>query len=105
MNNCRAVAYLPFQEDSYGYVTMEAFEAAKPVITATDAGELLEMVHDGRTGQVCTPNPESLAKAMSTYLENELVAREHGRAGRETWRATGINWAENIDRLLEDRAC
>jgi glycosyltransferase involved in cell wall biosynthesis len=100
VNNCRAVAYLPFQEDSYGYVTMEAFEAGKPVITTSDAGELLDIVLDGETGCVVEPKPRQLAAAMSAYLGNESRAREHGLAGQALWRSTGINWPENISRLL-----
>ena len=100
VNNCRAVAYLPFQEDSYGYVTMEAFEAGKAVITASDAGELLEIVLDGETGRVVEPEPRQLAAAMSAYLGSEKRAREHGLAGQALWRSTGINWSENISRLL-----
>jgi glycosyltransferase involved in cell wall biosynthesis len=100
VNNCRAVAYLPFQEDSYGYVTMEAFEAGKPVITVSDAGELLDIVVDGETGRVVAPEPHALAAAMSAYLKSEDMARAHGSAGRALWRSTGINWPENISRLL-----
>lgn len=105
VNNSRAVAYLPYQEDSYGYVTMEAFEAAKPVITSSDAGELLEIVSHRRTGLVCPPEPQLLAEAMSSYLDNESLARDHGQTAREVWRATGINWRENIDRLLGANQC
>ena len=100
VNGSRAVAYLPFQEDSYGYCTMEAFEAAKPVITVKDAVELLDIVHDGQTGRVCNAAPEELAEAMSSYLCNSRVASDHGRRAREVWRATGISWPDNIARLL-----
>ena len=41
-----AVVYAPFDED-FGYVTLEAFLARKPVITARDSGGPLEFV-DGR---------------------------------------------------------
>jgi glycosyltransferase involved in cell wall biosynthesis len=41
-----AVVFPPFDED-YGYVTLEAFLARKPVITTTDAGGPLEFVEDG----------------------------------------------------------
>ena len=100
VNNCRAVAYLPFQEDSYGYVTMEAFEAGKPVITANDAGELLDIVLDQETGRVIAPEPRDLAAAMESYLCSETLARDQGAAGRALWRAQNINWPENISRLL-----
>ena len=40
-------SYAPFDED-YGYVTLEAFLARKPVITTTDAGGTLEFVERRR---------------------------------------------------------
>ena len=105
VNNCRAVAYIPYQEDSYGYVTMEAFEAGKPVITTDDSGELIEIVLDGVTGSVSAPNAEMLAEAMARYLGSERLAIERGQAGRALWRGTGINWPDNIDRLLGNEQC
>lgn len=100
VNHCRAVVYLPFQEDSYGYVTMEAFEARKPVITVKDAGELLEIVIDGETGQVVGPEEEQLAAAMRRYFADPGLARDHGTAGHALWRSKGVNWQENIASLL-----
>lgn len=100
VNHARAVAYLPFREDSFGYVTMEAFEAAKPVITVSDAGELLEIVLDDQTGTVTAPEPRLLGDAMSAYCRDERLARDRGRAGQALWRSKGINWPENISRLL-----
>lgn len=100
VNNCRAVVYLPYREDSYGYVTMEAFEAHKPVITVSDAGELLEIVIDGETGQVTAPTQDQLAAAMRRYSTDPTLAREHGAAGHVLWRSKGINWQENIASLL-----
>ena len=41
-----AVSYAPFDED-YGYVTLEAFLAGRPVITAADSGGTLQFVLDG----------------------------------------------------------
>ncbi len=102
VNNSRAVAYLPYLEDSYGYVTMEAFEAGKPVIATTDSGAVLEIVLNDQTGQVVDPDPRELAKAMSVYLEDQNLAREQGLAGRALWRGTGINWNETISTLLGD---
>ena len=100
VNNARAIAYVPFQEDSYGYVTMEAFEAAKPVITVTDAGELLEIVIDQQTGLVVEPEARPLGRALSAYCSNDKLAREHGVCGRDLWRSKHISWPENISRLL-----
>ena len=46
------MVYLPFGEDSYGYVTLEAFHARKPVVTLSDSGGTLELVRDRRNGLV-----------------------------------------------------
>lgn len=100
VNGARAVAYLPFQEDSFGYVTMEAFEAGKPVVTVSDAGELLEIVTDQGTGTVVEPDPRRLGAALSAYTGNAHRARDHGMAGQALWRSKSINWPENIARLL-----
>ena len=49
VNGARACVYAPFDEDSLGYVTMEAaFAAGKAVLTTSDPGGLLEMVKPGR---------------------------------------------------------
>ena len=40
-----ALVYVPFDED-YGLATLEAFLAAKPVVTAADSGGTLEFVKD-----------------------------------------------------------
>ena len=101
VNNCRAVAYLPYMEDAYGYVTMEANEAGKAVITAQDSGAVCQLVQDGSTGLTVEPEPEALAQAMSSYLKDERLAREHGDAARQYWHSLGINWGEIISRLLE----
>ena len=59
-----AVVYAPFDED-YGYVTLEAFLARKPVITTMDAGGPLEFVDDGVNGAACRPNREAIAQVIN----------------------------------------
>ena len=60
------VVYAPFDED-YGYVTLEAFLAAKPVITATDSGGTRSSsCVDGVNGFVCEPSQTRLPRQSST---------------------------------------
>ena len=92
---CRAVYYAPVDED-YGLVPYEAFLSDKPVITTTDAGGPLDIVHDGETGRVVAPRVEELAPAL-TFSEDE--ARTLGRAGHEI--AREVTWARCVERLLE----
>jgi glycosyltransferase involved in cell wall biosynthesis len=92
---CRAVYYAPVNED-YGLVPYEAFLSDKPVITTTDAGGPLDIVHDGKTGRVVAPSSEELARAL-TFSEDE--ARTLGRAGHEI--ARSVTWDRCVERLLE----
>ena len=68
VNRSRACIYIPFEEDSLGYVSMEAAEASKPVITTTDSGGILGLVGDGYSGWVTEPTSESLATAMNVSV-------------------------------------
>jgi glycosyltransferase involved in cell wall biosynthesis len=95
---CRGVYYAPVDED-YGLVPYEAFLSEKPVITATDAGGPLDIVHDHRTGLVVAPTVEDVARACTWLREHEDDARTLGRAGRDLARA--VTWDACIERLLE----
>jgi glycosyltransferase involved in cell wall biosynthesis len=91
------VVYAPFDED-YGYVTLEAFLAAKPVVTTTDAGGPLEFVRDGANGLVCEPEATSLAAAIDRLAGDRSLAERLGRAGRHV--AETITWDGVIEQLL-----
>ena len=77
------VVYAPFDED-YGYVTLQAFLAGKPVITTTDAGGVLEWVEDGVTGFVCDPEPTPIADAIDRLARRTGRRRRHGRGRQGT---------------------
>jgi glycosyltransferase involved in cell wall biosynthesis len=100
VNGATAVAYLPFDEDSVGYVTMEAFHARKPVLTVTDAGGVLEIVQDGETGAVCEPTPEALGAALSALVAEPARAVRLGRNARARLDSRGITWPATIEKLL-----
>jgi glycosyltransferase involved in cell wall biosynthesis len=91
-----AVVYAPFDED-YGYVTLQAFRAGKPVITASDSGGILEWVEDGVTGFVVDPTPEAIAEAANRLHRDRALAERMGAAGRE--RVAGLSW-ETVVRTL-----
>jgi glycosyltransferase involved in cell wall biosynthesis len=94
---CRAVFYAPMDED-FGMVPYEAFRAAKPVVTTSDAGGPLEVVHDRRNGRVVDPDPSSIAAALRELLADETLARSLGTAGRAA--AASVTWDTAIERLL-----
>ncbi|HXD16868.1 MAG TPA: glycosyltransferase family 4 protein [Vicinamibacterales bacterium] len=93
----RGVLYAPFDED-YGYVTLEAFLAARPVITATDSGGTLEFVRDGVNGLVCAPEAPALAAAIDRLAGDRALAERLGRAGQSAART--ITWDGVIEQLL-----
>lgn len=92
-----AVVFPPYEED-YGYVTLEAFLARKPVITATDSGGPLEFVVDGVNGRVCAPDPEAFADAINALARDRRKAADMGEAGYE--RARAITWDDVIEKLV-----
>jgi glycosyltransferase involved in cell wall biosynthesis len=92
-----AVIYPPFDED-FGYVTLEAFLARKPVVTCTDSGGPNEFVVDGVNGFVCAPAAEALASAINRLAADRRGAAALGDAGREI--ALGITWDGVIEKLV-----
>jgi glycosyltransferase involved in cell wall biosynthesis len=98
-SEARGIIYPPIDED-YGYVTLEAMLASKPLITCTDSGGPLEFVSDNETGLIAEPTVESLAAAMDRLWENEAQAREWGARGRALYEQLGISWANVVRKLL-----
>lgn len=95
-----AVGYVPYDEDSYGYVSLEAYAAQRAVVTCTDSGGTLELVEDGRTGLVVDPSPERLAEAFDRLHDDRELPRRFGEAGHERVRELGISWDRVMDKLL-----
>jgi len=95
----RGVIFPPLDED-YGYVTLEAMLAAKPVVTCSDSGGALEFVRHRETGLIAAPEPGKLAEALDELWQSPTQARIWGEAGRERYESLNINWMNVIDRLL-----
>jgi glycosyltransferase involved in cell wall biosynthesis len=96
---CRAVYYAPFDED-YGLATIEAFAAAKPVLTATDAGGVLEFVQHEISGLIAAPEAAALA-AQIDRLADPALARRLGAANPQ--RVAEISWPHVVRTLLSER--
>ncbi|MDQ3897770.1 MAG: glycosyltransferase family 4 protein [Actinomycetota bacterium] len=92
-----AVVYPPYDED-YGYVTLQAFLAGKPVITAKDSGGVLEWVEDGVNGIVTDGTGSGIADAIDRLSADPALARRMGEAGRR--RVRDLAWAPVVDALL-----
>lgn len=103
IQNALAVAYLPMDEDSYGYASLEAAACQKPVLTTTDSGGVPELVQHRVNGLVVRPHPVALAAA----LDELYAARERtiamGRANARRVEELGISWDHVVERLLAPR--
>ena len=91
-----AVVYAPVDED-YGFVTLQAFLAGVPVITAADSGGVLEWVEHEVTGLVTDGTPGEVAAAIDRLAADRELAHKLGGAGRE--RATALGWDDVVARL------
>jgi glycosyltransferase involved in cell wall biosynthesis len=97
--NALAVVFPPFDED-YGYVTLEAFLARKPVVTTRDAGGPLEFVEDGVNGFTAEPTPESIGAAVARLAADRERARSLGDAGYDC--ARRITWDGVVAKLMAE---
>ncbi|GAB6068542.1 glycosyltransferase family 4 protein [Methylothermus subterraneus] len=95
-----AVFFGPHDED-YGYVTLEAMLAARPVITCTDSGGPLEFVQDKITGLVVEPEPLAIASAIEALWADRPRAQKLGQAAREAILALDLRWEKVVERLLD----
>lgn len=97
MADAVAVVYSPRDED-YGYVTLQAFLAGVPVVTACDSGGVLEWVTDGVTGFVTDGSAAAMGAALDALVADPDLAQRMGAAGRA--RAIGLSWERVVETLV-----
>ena len=88
-----------FDED-LGYLTIESFLSAKPVITHEDSGGPLEFVANNVNGFVVSPEPDAITDCINLLASNHKIAIEMGRAGKELIEAKNITWQNVVERLI-----
>lgn len=96
-NHALCVPFVPYQED-YGLITVEAFHAAKPVITVSDAGGPTELVTPGETGWVTNADPVALAGAFLAASQDRLATHQMGLHAYQ--RVQSLTWANLVKQLL-----
>lgn len=92
------VPFVPYDED-YGFITIEAMQAGKPVVTVSDSGGVCEFVEDGVTGLCTDPTPEALGAAMQRLVNSPELARKMGAVAKE--RVQDITWKNTVEKLLD----
>jgi len=96
---CLGVFFAPLDED-YGYITLEAFLTAKPVLTCRDSGGSLEFVVHEQNGFILPPGDwASAASCIDRLFGDRELCRSLGVTGRAAVRA--ITWDHVLARLLE----
>jgi len=89
---------LPSLWEGFGIVLIEAMASGKPVV-ATRTSNIPEVVRDGKTGLLVKPrDSEELAGAIIKLLEEEDLAEEMGRRGRE-WVKERFTLERMLDQL------
>jgi glycosyltransferase involved in cell wall biosynthesis len=96
----RCVYYAPFDED-YGFTTVQALAAARPVVTTDDAGGVLEFVRDGEAGLVTVPEPEAIAASLDALWRDVSLVARLGAPGPAL--VEGITWERAVAALLAAR--
>jgi glycosyltransferase involved in cell wall biosynthesis len=99
---CLALAYLPVDEDSYGYPSLEASHSFKPIVTLKDSGGALEFVRDGKEGLVAEPNPRDLGAAFDRLYEDRAEVERMGAQSHSRRVELNISWPHVVRRLLGD---
>jgi glycosyltransferase involved in cell wall biosynthesis len=97
--NARAVYYAPIDED-YGFTTVQALAAARPVVTTEDAGGVLEFIEDGVNGYVVAPQPEAIARRLDTLIQNSALAERLGSRGPSC--VANITWERVVGELVKE---
>ncbi len=81
LSTALASAYAPFDEDSYGYPTVEAAHASKATIALLDGGGVLEFIKDNENGILAAPDPKAIAEAFDRLVERQETGTSAWRSG------------------------
>ena len=98
--NAKAVMFIPKDED-YGYITLEAMESSKAVITAKDSGGPLEFVENGKNGYVVEPTPREIARAFDEIALSKSLAKEMGMKAKKQLKNKNVTWDNVVKELTK----
>jgi glycosyltransferase involved in cell wall biosynthesis len=80
-SRCRFVVIPSISPETFGIVAIEAMSYKKAII-ASDRGGLIDIVNNGNTGILVSPNnTKELSNAISYMIENPDTALNRGTAG------------------------
>ncbi len=94
-----AAVSIPFEEDSHGYVTVEAFFSRKPCVTCPDAGGVATAVKSGVTGYIADPEPRAIAEAFDELYSKRALTQRMGENGWQYARELPDKWDHVLETL------
>lgn len=94
------VFFAPIGED-YGFVTLEAMQSGKPVITCIDSGGPLEFVTDGETGFIVEPDPQLIAEKIDSLYLDRKRTKKMGMDAFDFYNSLELSWDNVVAKLLE----
>lgn len=98
LSGARGVYYAPVDED-YGFATVEAMLAKKPLLTLADSGEVARLVRRTGGGFVAEPDTGQLPDYIRDLLERPPAAIEQMMGDAHAF-ARGISWQGVLDKLV-----
>ena len=99
LSRCLASAYLPLDEDSYGYPSLEAAHSCKAVITTHDSGGVLELVEHQRNGLIVASNPRAIADGFDRLFRDRLKTQSMGMENLSRIKELKIGWGNVIEAM------
>jgi len=97
--NALGTMYIPYDEDSYGYVSLESSCSRKPIITCSDSGGTLELIDDGVNGFVVSSKPKAIAEAMDKLFYDKKNTKKMGFNAFNKLNSMNISWNNVIEKL------
>lgn len=94
---CRGVVYTPRLEE-YGFVSLEAARAGKPVLTCSDSGGVVELLSGCCV--VAEPEPAAIARGLDELWSDATLRRSIGRSARDLVDSLEITWERTLERLM-----
>jgi glycosyltransferase involved in cell wall biosynthesis len=99
LSHALALIYIPEDEDSYGYPTLEGAAARRPILSVLDAGGVGEFVEDGRSGLLLPTEPAALAAAFDRLWNDRALAKTLGNGAHRRMHTMNISWDHVVARL------
>jgi L-malate glycosyltransferase len=97
--NVSDIAVMPSLEEGFGIPAAEAMACELPVVS-TDAGGLVEVVENNKTGLIVQKgNEKELAGAIIKFLDQPALGKKMGKDGRKK-AETEFSWDKTAEKFL-----